>query len=183
MRPIPVHPRGPRRKRPAPARQLLACPRVSPEWELHAFRALIKPQERGPILHREASQPWTKKTEETVRAVADEVDRRLGFRAELHFPPRGDYFMVADVADADTDAARALAVMLSKVFPTTWFVIGRLFVENGRFYRRARGYKLQLVEATNVHLPRAIRAAIAGAERCPDSRSRRIPSRPSGPAR
>ena len=156
---------------------------MSPEWELNAFRALIKPQARGPILHREASQPWTKRTEQTVRATAHEVERRLGFRPELHFPPRGDYFMVADVPDAEIDAARALAVVLSKVLPDTWFVVGRLFVENGRFYRRARGYKLQLVEATNVHLPRAIRAAVTGAERCPDSRSRRSPSPPNGPAR
>lgn len=181
---MPIHPRGPRRKQPpGPRRELLACPRVSPEWELDAFRALIKPQARGPILHRRAGQTWSASAQQTVHTVAEEIERCLGFRAELHFPPRGDYFFVADVPETRIDAARALAVVLSKCLPERWFVIGRLFVLNGHFFRRARGYKLDLVPASSVHLPRSIRAAIAGAERCPDSRLSQSLSQPSGRAR
>ena len=183
MRPFPVHPRGPRRQRRVLERQLLACPRISPDWELHALRALIKPQNRGPIVHREAGQVWPRDGEEIVRTIADDIERRLGYRAELHFPPRGDYFMVGDVPDAEIDSARAMAIVLSRRLADTWFVVGRLFVLDGRFFRRARGYKLDLVPATNVHLPRATRAAIAGAERCPDSRPSETQSQPSGPAR
>jgi len=40
--------------------------------------------------------------------------------------------------------------------------VGRVFVRDGRFFRRERGYRLNLVEATNVHLPRAVRAALRG---------------------
>src|SRR5688500_3416867 len=58
-RPLPVMPRGPRRRRPTgPRRRLFACPRVAPDWELGALRALMKPQANGAILHRDARQPW-----------------------------------------------------------------------------------------------------------------------------
>jgi hypothetical protein len=43
-----------------------------------------------------------------------------------------------------------------------WITLERLFVRDGRFYRRERGYKFDLVEATNVHLSRATRAALRG---------------------
>ena len=179
---MPIHVRGPRRRAVSLPRQLLACPRVSPEWELHAFRALIKPQARGPILHREAGQAWSDNAERIVLDVASDIERRLGFRTELHFPPQGDYFMVGDVPDVEIESARAMAVVLSKRLSDTWFVVGRLFTLNGQFFRRARGYRLELAPATNVHLPRAIRAAIAGADRCPDSPPPVRRSQRSGPA-
>ncbi len=56
----------------------------------------------------------------------------------------------------------ALAQLISRRLPELWFVIDRLFVNDGMFYRRQFGYKLNLVPASNVHLPRAIRAALRG---------------------
>src|SRR5687767_15860243 len=53
MRPLPNIPRGPRRAtRSSASSLLLACPRLSPEWELSALRALIKPQLGSRIRHR-----------------------------------------------------------------------------------------------------------------------------------
>ena len=54
----------------------------------------------------------------------------------------------------------ALALVLSQRLPDLWFVLDRLFVKAGRFYRRERGVKLNLVPATNVHLTRAVRGAL-----------------------
>jgi hypothetical protein len=138
----------------------LACPRVSPEWELSALHALIKPQLKGAILHRSGAQKWTRTARaSTARTVAC-VRERLGSDLLLHLPAGGDYHFVAEVDDADSDDARAWALALSKALPGLWLVVGRLFVKNGQFYRRRYGYKLDLVPATNVQLPRALRAAL-----------------------
>jgi hypothetical protein len=57
----------------------------------------------------------------------------------------------------------AFPLVLSRRLPDLWFTLDRLFVHAGVFYRRQFGYKLNLVPATNVHLPRATRAALRGA--------------------
>jgi hypothetical protein len=69
--------------------------------------------------------------------------------------------MVANVPSANVEEAKALALTLSRRLPDLWFVFDRVFVKGGTFYRRERGYKLNLVEATNVHLKREIRAALS----------------------
>ena len=160
-RPIPHIPRGPRRVRSTKsAPQLLACPRVSPEWELLALQALIKPQLKGAILHRNGEQKWTRAARTSAERVVAVVRERLGGDLLLHLPAAGDYHFVAEVAGADWDQTRAWAVALSSALPDLWLVVGRLFVKNGRFYRRRFGYKLSLVPARNAHLPRALRAAL-----------------------
>jgi hypothetical protein len=149
-------------------RHLLAVPAISPEWELSAFQALIKPQMRGPILYRSARQPWSARSRRIVSQASREFLEALnaaGVQGDMDlepfdFPPAGDYRAVARVWDTQMPAARALAVLLSRRIPDVWLVLGRLFIVNGRFYRRQRGYKLRIVEATNVHLPRPLRAAV-----------------------
>ncbi len=165
MRPIPVHRRGPRRSKAArPRTHLLACPRVSPEWELDAFHALIKPRpERAALLKAEARQSWSRAAHKVMESVRQAVEERLGFRPRIEFAAAGDYHFVAEITDDDLLLARAMAWLLSRRLPVTWFVVGRIFVRDGRFFRRARGYKLNLVEASNVHLPRDVRAALRGA--------------------
>jgi hypothetical protein len=162
-RPLPTHVRGPRRS-PAPRSRplLLACPRVAPDWELAAVRALIKPQTKGAIEHRAAEQPWPADACERVESARQLVRDRLGYDPDLHLPPAGDYRLVAEVAPADLDAAKAFALLLSLNLPGVWLVLGRLFVRYGRFFRRERGWKLRLVPATNVHLPREMRSALRG---------------------
>jgi hypothetical protein len=58
------------------------------------------------------------------------------------------------------DEAKALAMLLSRRLPNLWLVLGRLFVRDGKFYRREFGYKLNLVQAHDVHLRQDIRAAM-----------------------
>lgn len=164
-RPLPTHVRGPgRRGSPVPRTRplLLACPRVAPDWELAAVRALIKPQTKGAIEHRPAEQPWPADAAERVEAARQLVRDRLGFDPDLHLPPEGDYRLVAEVLPDDLESSKALALLLSLKLPGVWLVLGRLFVRDGRFHRRERGWKLRLVPATNVHLPRDMRAALRG---------------------
>ena len=103
-------------------------------------------------------------------AVARE---RLEFDLPVDLPPAGDYWMVAQVPAVNVEEAKGLAVLLSTRLPDTWFVFDRLFVKGGRFFRRERGYKLNLVEATNVHLTRAVRAAISEKEERQDAKTPR----------
>ena len=163
MRPVPVHPRGPRRAKAARPTQLFACPRISPEWELDAFHALIKPRpERAALLKAEPQQPWPGRARDALADVRRVVAERLGYELAVHAGAAGDYHFVAEVRESDVPLARAAAVLLSRRLPATWFVVGRIFVRDGQFFRRERGYKLNLVEATNVHLPRAVRGALRG---------------------
>jgi hypothetical protein len=142
---------------------VFGCPRISPEWELDAFHALIKPRpERAALLKAEPRQAWPAKARMTLEEVLRVVGERLGYEPTVHADAKGDYHFVAEVADVDVPLARAAAILLSQRLPATWFVVGRVFVRDGRFFRRERGYRLNLVEATNVHLPRAVRAALGG---------------------
>jgi hypothetical protein len=163
-RPFPVHPRGPRRRKRAESDLLFACPRVSPEWELSALHALVKPkpQTKGPIAHRSGRQTWPPNGAAIITDVAREIRQRLHYDPVLHANADGDYLLVARVAPDCLAEGRALAAALSARLPSLWFVFGRLFVHAGRFYRRERGFKLNLVEATNVHLPRRVRTAMRG---------------------
>ena len=159
-RPFPVMPRGPRRKRQPRETLLLACPRVAPEWELGALRALMKPQTRGAIAHKPAAQAWPAKGAAVIEQSRADVRERLGFDPDLRSAQAGDYFFTAEVARAACEEAKGFALLLSKRLPGVWFVLGKLFVKDGRFFRRARGFKLNLVAATNVHLTRPIRTAL-----------------------
>jgi hypothetical protein len=141
---------------------LLGCPRISPEWELAAMRALIKPQHKGAILHRNGMQKWTRADRSALLRAAAELQSRLGCEMPIHFPAAGDYRFIAEINAVDSDQTRACAAVFSKAVPDLWFAAGRLFAKNGEFYRRQYGYKLFLVPATDVHLPRALRAALRG---------------------
>jgi hypothetical protein len=159
-RPLPNIPRAAIRRRPRPAELLLACPRTSPEWELGALRALIKPQTKGAIIHRDGRQTWPADAEAAVRRIAAEVERRLVLPVELHLPDEGEYFFLTRIPFPRQTDGLAFAAALSTALPDLWFTYGRLYLRSGKFYRRERGVKLWLVEASNVHLPRELRAAL-----------------------
>ena len=164
-RPLPTMPHGPRRRRAAVGRRLvLGCPRVSPEWELGALRVLMKPHDwtRGAIEHRKPDQQWPAGAAAVVEESVAAVRQRLGFDPAVHFPDAGEFFFLADFDPSDEAAARALALVLSRRLPGLWLTVGRLFVRDGRYYRRERGFKLNLVEATNIHLPRDLRSKLKG---------------------
>lgn len=126
------------------------------------MRALIKPQTKGAILHKSAGQKLPSDARQRVSDVSAVVAQRLGFSPAIHWPGAGDYAFAAEIQPDDTAYARALALAVSRELPGVWLVLGRLFVRDGQFYRRQRGYKLNLVPASNVHIARPIRTALNG---------------------
>lgn len=164
QRPLPTLPHGPVRRRPRHARRrlILACPRVSPEWELGALRVLMKPHDwtRGAIEHRKKEQHWPRGGAEAVDEARRLVRERIGFDATVHLPDAGEFYFIAEFPEARWKEGAALALVLSRRLPGLWLTVDRLFVRDGRFFRRARGFKFNLVAASNVHLPRPVRAAL-----------------------
>jgi hypothetical protein len=159
-RPLPNIPHGPRRKREPPQRLLLACPKISPEWELAALRALLKPQTKTAIMHRSGHQPWPRDAREIICNISSELSQKLGIVFVPQFPRGGDFFMIIEITGPDLIAARALAVAISRKLAGIWFTLDRLAIRDGYFFRRRRGYKLQYGPARDVHLPGPARRAL-----------------------
>ena len=151
-----------RRRRPPPADILLAIPRISPERELAVIQALVKPQTGRQRQHQlgAGEQNWPTDAGARIARVQATARVHLDIDLSLHIVPAGEYFAIARVATAQQAGALAVAILLSTAFPGLWIVVGRLFVRDGRFFRRARGVKLHLRPATNVHLPKPLRAGL-----------------------
>ena len=157
-------PRARRRARPRRDTILLACPRLSPQWELSALDLLMRPHDfrRDALAHRGGAQPWTPADAQRVAAVLAEAAGRLLMDLDPALPPAGDFHLAVPIPAADEPAARGLVAAISVAAPHLWFTLGRLFVKNGRFHRRERGYKLNLRFASDVHVPREVRGALKG---------------------
>jgi hypothetical protein len=80
----------------------------------------------------------------------------------VHRPEGGDFLFAIEVPPNELPEAKGLALVLSEALPGLWLVFGRIFLRDGHFYRRERGFKLNLVPASNVHLSRPVRAALSG---------------------
>src|SRR4051812_25415953 len=79
-RPIPTYLRGGKRadvrdKTKSPRRHVLSCPRVCPKWEFDAWRALIKPQFKAAIEHRDPQQHWPAGADAIVAAATAQFDQ------------------------------------------------------------------------------------------------------------
>ena len=133
---------------------------MAPDWELAAVQALIKPQLGDRIRYRSGEQFWRSENEAVVARALHDVAAQLDMHVDVQFPPAGEYHFLASVQRESVEEAKALAIVISRRLPELWLVLGKLFLRNGKFYRRELGYKLNLVPATNVHLRRDIRAAI-----------------------
>src|SRR5688500_9312737 len=107
-RPFPVQPRGPRRIGARAPTLLLACPKVDPEWELAAVRALIKPQLGDQVRYRSGEQPWCPEDEPNVRRACHDIGEPLGYVIDVQFPPVGDYHFIAVVQRRSFEEAKAL---------------------------------------------------------------------------
>jgi secondary thiamine-phosphate synthase enzyme len=140
---------------------LIGVPRVSPERELAAIRALIKPQEGAALRHRidSGEQALPPGGADRVRQVAAAAATHLGLGLDVHLPPAGEYLALAQCPFEALPTGLAVALMLSHELPGLWVVAGRLYVRDGAFFRRERGVKLNLRPAANVHLSKPVRAA------------------------
>jgi hypothetical protein len=157
MRPFPVHPRGPRKRRKRRETVLLGCQRSSPEWELGALHALMKPKPvtRSHIEHRTSEQPWPPDGERRVRELCTALAGRLGVEIAPEFPA-GDYWMAVPLPAAAWPEDLAIARALSLALPGCWLTIGRVFVLDGVFHNRERGFKLTLVPSKHHRVPAVI---------------------------
>ena len=152
---------GRRPRRPPPDAVLLGIPRVSPERELAAIRALIKPQ-AGDALRLQidsGEQALPPGGGDRVRRVAAAASAHLGLTLDLHLPPAGEYLALARCPTESLPSVLAAALLLSHELPGLWVVVGRLYVRDEMFYRRERGVKLTLRPAASVHLTKPMRAA------------------------
>jgi hypothetical protein len=121
-----------------------------------------RPQTRGAVEHRGGEQEWPAEAEAALGEVLLIVRERLATEVTVHLGAEGAYHFVAEYAPQQGGEMLAVAQLLSRRLPELWFVLDRLFVNGGVFYRRQFGYKLKLVQATNVHVPRAVRAGLRG---------------------
>ena len=140
---------------------LLGCPRSNPQWELGALDVLMKPKAhtKEAIRHRNSQQRWPANGDALADRARDLIAERLGVRLEWH-RSKGEYLIAATVPRAQFREGLALGWLLSSWLPEVWFVYERLFVKEGKFYRRQFGVKLKLVIASNVHLRRGVRAML-----------------------
>jgi len=120
----------------------------------------MKPQLGDRIRYRSGQQDWHSDNESIVRRTCADIAEILGYELEFQFPPSEEFHFLGSVPRRSLDEAKALAMLLSRRLPNLWVILGRLFVRDGKFYRREFGYKLNLVPAHDVHLRRDIRAAI-----------------------
>jgi hypothetical protein len=161
-RPLPVVPRGPGRASETKQRHVvLTCPRVSPEWELAARLALVKPKPytKDKIAHKDPEQPWPK----SARKI---VARMLGEAGGVDFPAKVEHRMVLPLVGVDANRAKRLARKISRALPELWFVLDdrgtTSYLRDGISYVRAGKYKLELVRSNRVHLRRAVRFGFLG---------------------
>lgn len=122
---------------------------------------MIKPQTKDAILYRPAEQNLSGAVAGAIASAVRAFGDRTGYRAELYWAGEGDYHFVSSIAGGDLGLAQALGLAISRVRPELWLTCGRLLVRDGRFYRRRRGVRLELVEATGVRVPKDLHRIVA----------------------
>lgn len=169
-RPIPHIPRGPRRAAFSTQayKSLLGVPRVCPLWELHALRALIKPQFKEAITHRPSDQKWSRGDVATIerahRALRDrlhEISPALARQLPaIHLPTDGEYRMIALYPIRRQTLARLLAITLSRALPKHWLTVGSLLVHEGRMYRRTGLRRLEIAVVRGTRWPSMLKPLV-----------------------
>jgi hypothetical protein len=137
---------------------LLSVPRISPEWQLAAQLALVKPKPytKDKIAHAAAGQKWPRNGRRTI------VDFVAQHDIKVDFSRAGDNHVVMIFDDANPGRAKRLARQLSRQLPALWFILADQLLRNGEFYTRTGRYKLELVRASNVRLRRSVRYGFLG---------------------
>jgi hypothetical protein len=161
-----MSPPGRRRRCPSRSHQnpavasskfVIACPRVSPQWELAATLALVKPKPytKSAMGGREPFQRFPRAGRKIVAELTGELAPGSW---SLTYSTSGEQILKIEVNDT-SGVARGLALRLSRAFPDLWFTLApsSTYVRDGEFYRRCGKYKLELVRTTHTRLRRSIR--------------------------
>ena len=129
---------------------LLTCPRISPEWELAATLALVKPKPytKDKIQHSFSRQRWPRNARRIIEAFA------ASHALTVTFHRNGSHRMTMELSPP---SAKRLARRLSRLLPTLWFDLSGQLLRDGVFYTRTGRYKLELVRANRVRLRRSVR--------------------------
>ena len=139
----------------------LVCPRISPEWELAAQLALVKPKPytKDKIAHREPQQPWPRNARKVVgECLGRPGDESPGLAGvAVDFPKSGNRLEV-DFGEMEFSRAKRIARKVSRCFPELWFTLDdALYIRDGVVYQRTGRYNLELVRADRMRLRRAVR--------------------------
>jgi hypothetical protein len=167
-RPIPVLPRGAPLPPSSPAAKdlsqtfVLTCPRVSPQWELAATLALVKPKPytKSALGGRDPLQRWPRGGRKIVAELAAELSPGSW---SLTYSTAGEQILKIDVSGS-WGVAHGLALRLSRAIPELWFTVSppQICLRDGEFYRRCGKYKLELVRTSHTRLRRSIRFGFLG---------------------
>lgn len=164
-RPLPTIPRGAKRRSPPPQvdRIVFRCPSVSPEYELRAFIALVKPQFKRAVTHRSGRQVLPRAAGRIVGELIANLGPRVAARTEGRVCPADDNLLQIEFDPRDARRARALAIDISTRFASLWFFFNDRLLHGGRFYRRQGRYRLVPVSLRVPRLPRELFLTMVGA--------------------
>jgi hypothetical protein len=144
---------------------VLACPRVSPQWELAATLALVKPKPytKSAMGGRDPLQRWPRAGRKIVADLTSELTPGAWLITYSTGAIGGDQIMRIEVNET-WGVARGLALRLSRAFPELWFTLSppSAYLRDGEFYRRCGKYKLELVRTSHTRLRRSIRFGFLG---------------------
>jgi hypothetical protein len=136
---------------------LLSCPTISPEWELAAQLALVKPKPytKDKIQHASARQRWPRR----ARRLIDEFVTAHALTATYASSP---HRVVIDMTGIAPSRAKRLARKLSRLLPTLWFDFAGSYLRDGEFHTRRGRYRLELVKADRPRLRRSVKYGFLG---------------------
>ncbi len=148
-------------------------PLHSPKRQADELRVLMKPHDwtRQALVHRvaadagrpEVEQPWHADDEAVLLERAMKAADRLTLTlqtVETDADERLRLEVVGTTGPAVESSLRAVAATCSALRPKLWFVIGRVAMHQGQFWRRKRGATPQWIEHKSLHLTRDARAAV-----------------------
>ncbi len=121
-----------------------------------------KPHTRAAIEHRTSEQAWPRDGEARVRDLCTQLAKLLGVKISPEFPDAGDYFLAIQLPTAAWPEDLAIARAISQHLPGCWLTLGRVFIRDGVFYNREKGWKLTLVESKHHRVPAVIAKKLQG---------------------
>jgi hypothetical protein len=137
---------------------VMTCPTISPEWQLAAELALVKPKPytKDKIQHATARQRWPR----NARRIVD--DFAAAHELTATYASRGPNRVLIDMTRVTPPRAKRLARKLSRLLPTLWFDFAGSYLRDGEFHTRRGRYRLELVKSDRPRLRRSVKYGFLG---------------------